>query len=190
MKNIIEKYNGPFVAVYIDLTAAYDHIPRDFLFKVLEFRTGALFLMHILKLMYKKTTASIKGMKTTFEVLIGCRQGGQESPVLFNYYFDFVLKIAALEIDKAFPNGWGLKFEFNIPGACSNKDQRSRQKLDGTQIIQWILYADDIVLFARNIKEVETLLHILNKTCKRYGLNISWKKNQDPGVQRPIKRTR
>ena len=109
--NVIDKYGDVFIAVYVDLTAAYDHIPRDFLFKVLEFRTGALFLMHILKLMYKKTTASIKGMKTTFEVLIGCRQGGQESPVLFNYYFDFVLKIAALEIDKAFPDGWGLKFD-------------------------------------------------------------------------------
>ena len=44
MKNVIDKYSGPFVAVYIDLTAAYDHIPRDFLFKVLEIRTGACFV--------------------------------------------------------------------------------------------------------------------------------------------------
>ena len=64
LKNIIEKYNGSFVAVYIDLTAAYDHIPRDFLFRVLELRTSAAFLIHILKLMYMETTASIKGMKT------------------------------------------------------------------------------------------------------------------------------
>ena len=98
MKNIIEKYKDPFIAVYIDLTAAYDHIPRDFLFKVLEIRTGATFLIHVLKIMYLRTTASIKGMKTTFEVLVGCRQRGQESPVIFNYYFDFVLKVAAAEI--------------------------------------------------------------------------------------------
>ena len=106
MKNVIEKYKNPFIAVYIDLTGAYDHIPRDFLFRVLELRTGASFLIEILKLMYVGTTASIKGLRATFEVLVGCRQGGQESPVLFNYYFDFVLNIAALEIDKAFPNGW------------------------------------------------------------------------------------
>ena len=56
LRNIIEKYNGPFIAVYIDLTAAYDHIPRDFLFRVLELRTGAAFLIHILKLMYLETT--------------------------------------------------------------------------------------------------------------------------------------
>ena len=88
MKDINDKYNSPFVAAYIDLTAAYNHIPRDFLFRVLELRTGAPFLIDILKLMYQQTTASIKGMKTSFEVLVGYRQGGQESPVIFNYYFD------------------------------------------------------------------------------------------------------
>ena len=126
-------------------------------------------------------------MKSTFEVLIGCRQGGQESPVLFNYYFDFVLKIAACEIDKAFPNGWGLEFKFNIPNVCSNREQREEQKLDGIQVIQWILYADDIVLFARNIDEVQKLLHILNSTCKRYGLNISWKKTKTQVFNDPSK---
>ena len=126
-------------------------------------------------------------MKSTFEVLIGCRQGGQESPVLFNYYFDFVLKIAACEIDKAFPNGWGLEFKFNIPNACSNREPREEQKLDGIQVIQWILYADDIVLFARNIDEVQKLLHILNSTCKRYGLNISWKKTKTQVFNDPSK---
>jgi len=114
MKNVVDKYKDPFVAVYVDLTAAYDHIPRDFLFRVLEIRTGASFLLSILKLVYVGTTASIKGLRSSFEVLIGCRQGGQESPVLFNYYFDFVLKIAAMEIDKAFPEGWGLEFPFLI----------------------------------------------------------------------------
>ena len=122
--------------------------------------------------MYTGTTASIKGLKTAFEILIGCRQGGQESPVLFNYYFDFVLKIAASEIDKAFPDGWGLEFPFNIPHVCSNREQRRQQKLNGTEIIKWILYADDIVLFSKSVREAETVLNILYKTCTQYGLNI------------------
>ena len=178
MKNIIEKYKDPFVAVYIDLTAAYDHIPRDFLFRVLEFRTGAPFLIHILKLMYQHTTASIKGMKTSFEVFVGCRQGGQESPVIFNNYFDFVLKIAASEIDKAFPDGWGLNFQFRIPNVCSNREQRARQSLSGVEVIKWILYADDVVLFARSAREAERLLNIIHATCRRFGLNISFGKTK------------
>ena len=36
VKTVIEKYGGRLIAVYIDLTAAYDHISRDFLFRVLK----------------------------------------------------------------------------------------------------------------------------------------------------------
>ena len=79
VKTVIEKYGGRLIAVYIDLTAAYDHIPRDFLFRVLKMRTGASHLVAILQKMYEGTTASIRGMTDTFDVLIGCRQGGQES---------------------------------------------------------------------------------------------------------------
>ena len=119
VKTVIEKYGGHLIVVYIDLTAAYDHIPRDFLFKVLNLRTGASHLIAILHAMYKHTTASIIGMKTKFDVLVGCRQGGQESPCLFNYYFDYVLKVAASEIDKKFPEGWGIDFNYNIPHTCT-----------------------------------------------------------------------
>ena len=37
----------------IDLAATFDHIPRDFLFKVLNLRTGAKHLVPILKNMYE-----------------------------------------------------------------------------------------------------------------------------------------
>ena len=97
LKNVIQKSKDPLIAIYVDLSAAYDHIPRDFLFRVLKLRLQAPHIIDVLHLMYIGTTASIKGMRSTFDILIGCRQGGQESPCLFNYYFDFVLKVAARE---------------------------------------------------------------------------------------------
>ena len=93
LKTLVEKYGEQLIVVYIDLTAAYDHIPRDFPFRVLSLRPGATHLVEILRKMYEGTTASIKGMTAKFDVLVGCRQGGQESPCLFNYYFDYVLKV-------------------------------------------------------------------------------------------------
>ena len=45
IKNVINKHAGPLVLVFIDLTAAYNHIPRDFLFRLLEFRTCAKVLI-------------------------------------------------------------------------------------------------------------------------------------------------
>ena len=105
------------------------------------------------------------------------------SSCLFNYYFDFVLKVASHEIDAVFPNGWGIPFDFNIPHYCSNREQRQKGRLSGTEVIKWILYADDAVLFCKSVEEAEKILTILHNTCKRFGLNISFKKIQDPGIQ-------
>ena len=40
----------------------------------------------------------------------------------------------------------------------------------------WILYADDLALFCRTIEEAQTLLEIVDRTCRRFGLTISFKK--------------
>ena len=117
-------------------------------------------------------------MRSTFDVLIGCRQVGQESPCLFNYYFDFVLKVAAHEIDQMYPQGWGINFEYNIPQYCSNRTQRRVARLNGTQIIKWILYADDMVVFANTVDEAEQILKIISRTCKRFGLSVSFGKTK------------
>ena len=61
------------------------------------------------------------------------------NPCLFNYYFDYVLNIAAYEIDKTFPDGLGLEFEFNIAHTCTNRKQRQSGKVRGRELIQWIL---------------------------------------------------
>ena len=179
VKSVIEKYAGNLVIVYIDLTAAYDHIPRNFLFQVITLRTGAHHLVAILQKMYEGTTASIAGMKVKFDVLVGCRQGGQESPCLFSYYFDYVLKVASSEIDKAFPKGVGIEFAFRIPHQCSNRKQRQKTgTLNGIEVLRWILYADDMVIFCKNVSEAEQLLKIISNTCKRFGLNISLTKTK------------
>ena len=178
IKNVIEKHTGPLVLIFVDLTAAYDHIPREFLFRVLEFRTGAKILIYILRKLYDGTTAYIAGTKTHFDLLVGCRQGGLESPTLFNYYFDFVLKVCAEEIDRKFPNGWGLSFDYRIPGECTNREQRSQKKMHGTEFIKWLLYADDLVLFCPDIFQAQEIIKIMNGVCKRFGLTISFKKTK------------
>ena len=80
--------------------------------------------------MYRGATASIFGI---VEVLVDCRQGCQESPCIFNYYFDYVLKVATCETDKKFPDGWGTEFEFNIPHFSTNREQGKSGRVNDVQ---------------------------------------------------------
>ena len=59
IKSLINKYNDTLIAVYIYRTAAYNHIPRNVLYRVPDFRTGASPLIAIYYKMYQGTTASI-----------------------------------------------------------------------------------------------------------------------------------
>ena len=63
-----------------------------------------------------------------------------------------MMKVAACEIDKQYPEGWGIEFEYNIPYLYTSREQRRNGKLNGVQIIQWLL-ADDLVLFCKNVRK-------------------------------------
>ena len=47
LNTIIAKRKEPLIAIYIDLTAAYDHIRDDLLFRVIELQTGASKLVNV-----------------------------------------------------------------------------------------------------------------------------------------------
>ena len=50
--------------------------------------------------------------------------------------------------------------------------------MSGIDIIQWILYANDVVLFYKTVHEAVNLLTIINNTCNGFGLTISFKKTK------------
>ena len=50
--------------------------------------------IHTIRVLYTGTKAYVKGSKHPFDILVGCRQGALESPVLFNIYMDFVVRVA------------------------------------------------------------------------------------------------
>ena len=48
----------------------------------------------------------------------------------------------------------------------------------GTEVIKWKLYADDVALFCKSVNEAKQILNIINDTCNRFGLTISFKKTK------------
>ena len=90
----IRKSTGKTIfALYIDLTAAFDKIPRRYLWEVIRKRTGANKLVNILESLYKNNRGNIANSEIWYQIFGGTRQGGIESPPSFVWYFDFVLKI-------------------------------------------------------------------------------------------------
>ena len=177
LQNAINLSSAPLYVCFIDLKAAYDWIDRDILFKVLEIRLNSPFLVKILKVFYTGTSAAIKGSKTFFQTFTGCRQGGLESPVIFNVYMDFVLRCAEYDVLQQYPNT-GLEYSYRIPGHCSTREQRSVHGLSGTERLRMILYADDIAILCKDIDELAAILNIYDNTFTRFGLKISYGKTQ------------
>ena len=53
-----------------------------------------------------------------------------------------------------------------------------RGRMNGIETIRWILYADDAVLFCKTPEEAQKILSIINDTCKRFGLTLSFDKTK------------
>ena len=111
----LKKPQGKFYVLFIDLTAAYDKIPRLHLFLCLARRMKCHLLLGILKAIYTDTSAKIKGSKQDFPVRAGVRQGALESPIVFNIYFDFVLKILKKRLVDELGDDFGICFDYFIP---------------------------------------------------------------------------
>ena len=177
VREAIRSTKNPLHICMIDLRAAYDHIDRDMLFSVINIRTKSPILTSILKSLYSGTIAAIKHSTDYFQVQTGCRQGGIESPVLFNIYMDFALRCAEHDVLINFPNT-GLKYSYRIKSESSSREQRSIHKLAGEDRLRMLLYADDIVLFCEDISELQSVLKIYDDTFSRFGLTIATDKTK------------
>ena len=94
----------------------------------------------------------MKGSKHLFDILVGCLQGVLESPVVFNIYMDFVVRVARQEVLKERPDA-GMKVEYCIPNEVSPREYRSEAPAHGTTRITELLYADDEAIFANSIED-------------------------------------
>ena len=152
---------------FVNLKAAYDWIPRDALLICLEIGLKSPLLVSILRALYTGTKSYVKGIKHLFDTLVGCRQGALESPLLFNIYMDFVVRVARQDVLKERPDA-GMKVEYCIPNEVSPREYRSEAPAHGTTRITELLYADDEAIFGNSVSE------ICDPTFARFGLKTSY----------------
>ena len=166
----------PVYLAFIDLTAAFDHVIRPWLFESILQRLSSdenKKLFQLLNSLYSYTTSAMaETPDKIFELITGVRQGGPESPILYNLYMDYVMRVF---LEKCKEKGIKfLKLKYRIPNEASPNNTMSI----GTTIMDWLGYADDLVLMLETREDLQKALSILDITLTRFKLEINLTKTK------------
>ena len=173
LQQIVKKTNQNAHLLFVDLTAAFDHIDRKWLFKTIKQRLKNdtdCKLFNLLESLYSSTTTALAEHELDeFVIELGVRQGGPESPLLFNLFIDYVMRVFLDECKKQ--NVEFIRLKYIIPkAACTNDGQFGEY---GEHQIDWIGYADDLNLAFKDKTNLEKGARILNTVFKRFKLKIN-----------------
>ena len=168
-------------ALFIDLTAAFDHVNRNWLFASIKQRFPSNennLLFELLQSLYSNTKTSINGdLNNVFKTYVGVRQGGPESPFLYNLYMDYVLRIFVLECKKK--NIKFIKLKYLIPATATHKKAEMLTLGSYGQFdMDWIGYADDLVIVFEDISSLQRGLILLDEIFTRFQLSINTSKTK------------
>ena len=91
-----------------------------------------------------------------FQYKEGVRQGSKEGPILFNIFIDYVIKQA---LNKVANKKLGVKILYRLDGQWFDPSTA-----DHEAIIECLLYADDVVIFAHSEANLQTLYDAIETT--------------------------
>jgi len=173
LKLIMEKsqeYNKPLFLCFIDIQKAYDSVDRNLLWKVCRCYSISDKLIRLLKLLHSKTKAQVRiggKLSEAFEIETGVMQGGIISPMLFNIFFDYVIRKV---IDEAGINGIKLAF--------GSKDffHTDKDHFEDLDVVA-LMYADDLVAISDKAADIELFIRTFERVTQQCGLTMNVKKN-------------
>ena len=176
IQQITDIMKKPTPVLFVDLTAAFDHVERNWLFMTIEKRfanNSSNELVDLLKAIYSYTTTALaENPDDKFELKVGVRQGGAESPMLYNLFMDFVMRIFINECKKN--DIKFLKCKFNIPESASHTGNQAI----GNFQIDWCGYADDHLLVFEDVNSLQRGVKLLHEIFERYRLKINISKTK------------
>ena len=173
------KMQKPVFLLFVDLSAAFDHVVRKWLFESIYQRFPQETepkLFRLLESLYSKTTTSLaQNPDDIFELLLGVRQGGPESPPLYNLYMDYVMRVYLKVCEDN--NVQFLRLKYRIRSTATTREERANE-YHGDHIVDWCGYADDLELAFESIADLEKGLKLLDETFRRFHLQINASKTK------------
>ena len=164
LKMILEKNRERGIDIclcFIDYSKAFDMVAHDILWNdmySMGFPTHIILLLKSLYLQQKAAVRTTYGMTDWFDIEQGVRQGCIISPHLFNIYSETIMR-KALE---------------NHEGSI---------KVGGHNITN-LRYADDVVLIAGSMDELQNLVNRVKTESEKAGLLLNAKKTKVMKIQR------
>ena len=161
----------PLYLIFCDLSAAFDHVVRAWLFKTVRMRfpDGAdTTLIDILENLYANTSCEFDGKH--FTTSSGVRQGGPESPWLYTLFADFVMRVF-IERCAADPKIQFFKHKFKIPS--TNVPSEFETPSDFELFLEWLGYADDSALLLRSCEALQPVYDIYESTLTDFFLKVN-----------------
>ena len=163
---------------YIDLKQAFDSVPRSLVQRVLSARGTPTKILNMIKAIYDGHAFKVKKdgevAETGTSTTRGLKQGCPLSPILFNMVLEHIL----YQIDF----GDGIDFrKQETNDVLEKKKKKGKGKGKGTKEtrkLTHLLFADDIVICAKNRVELQRLLQHMTDTFRNYGLTVNKKKTK------------
>ena len=157
---------------FIDLSKAYDSIPRDLAWKILELRGMPRKIVSLLRDLHTDTYCALRGdhqhKESWFEVKTGFKQGDVNAPLLFNLFIDTVVRCIEPLLKQS-----GVTFVYKVDGQLRESKARDLQE------IAWILmFADDIALITEDEQQMQHAIQLIDCTFANWGLDMSLKKTK------------
>ena len=125
----------------------------------------------LIKELYKDTKAAVRvegELTDWFDVTTGLRQYCLLSPILFNIYFDYVLKQALEGVTE------GIEIAYEMPDGRKVRGT----KVQGREKILVLLYADDLVLICENWETLDMAMTRIEEYTQQWGLTVNVRKTK------------
>ena len=165
--------------LFIDLTRAFDAVPRDFLWALLRRKLGVpAHIVDLLQAIYTGMTTRVCGqcgqLSDAFVMSTGVRQGSIEGPVLFLLYFAMVMKVWRKRCHDALGPACGVPWQSVVDGTlrlpthlrrCASREHCFRDSV----------FADDTAIFATDWRVFCQMSELFHQTLNDMGglMNVS-----------------